>query len=207
MADHKMRSRWGRREPSRAGCGCIAQVRGCTSAALAALVALTLLSACATHLGRPEGGAAPAAVRTGFNVERDRVYSPPGWPETLRADLYRPQADAPRPAVLLIHGGGWSPPDRRSQMDSIAGRLAARGYVVMNATYRLAPQHQHPAPVEDLREALAWLRAHADELGARADRVATFGYSAGGHLAALLGTLDAPPGQRVQAVVAGGAPT
>ena len=175
--------------------------------AWAAAALLVLLAGCASHLGRPEGTNAPAVTGVGFSVERDRVYSPEGWPETLRADLYRPQMDGARPAVLLIHGGGWSPPDRRSQMDSIAERLAARGYVVMNATYRLAPRHQHPAPIDDLRQALAWLRANAGEFGAQADRIAAFGYSAGGHLAALLGALDAGPDARIQAVVAGGAPT
>ncbi len=175
--------------------------------AWAAVALLALLAGCASHLGRPEGASAPAVTGVGFSVERDRVYSPEGWPETLRADLYRPQMDGARPAVLLIHGGGWSPPDRRSQMDSIAGRLAARGYVVMNATYRLAPRHQHPAPIDDLRQALAWLRANAGELGTQPDRIAAFGYSAGGHLAALLGALDAGPDARIQAVVAGGAPT
>ena len=183
-------------------------VRNTTSTpAWAAAALLALLAGCASHLGRPEGTNAPAVTGVGFSVERDRVYSPGGWPETLRADLYRPQMDGARPAVLLIHGGGWAPPDRRSQMDSIAERLAARGYVVMNATYRLAPRHQHPAPIDDLRQALAWLRANAGELGAQADRIAAFGYSAGGHLAALLGALDAGPDARIQAVVAGGAPT
>lgn len=174
---------------------------------LGALLGAALLAGCVTHLGKPTGASATEPTRTVFSVERDRIYSPPGWPETLRADLYRPIGEGQRPAVLLIHGGGWAPPDRRSQMTSIAERLAARGYVVMNATYRLAPKHQHPAAVDDLRQALAWLREQASELGARPDRVAAFGYSAGGHLAALLGTLDAPADQRIQAVVAGGAPT
>ena len=175
--------------------------------AIATGLAGILLAGCATHLGKPETATTGATLRTTFSVERNRVYSPPDWPETLRADIYRPRIDTPRPAVLLIHGGGWAPPDRRSQMDSIAERLAARGYVVMNATYRLAPKHQHPAPIDDLRQALGWLRAQAGELGARPDRVAAFGYSAGGHLATLLGALDAPAGARIQAVVAGGAPT
>jgi len=181
--------------------------RRAASLGLGALAAGVLLGGCATHLGKPTTASATRAISTSFSIERDRVYSPPDWPEALRADIYRPRIDTPRPAVLLIHGGGWAPPDRRSQMDSIAERLAARGYVVMNATYRLAPKHQHPAPIDDLRQALGWLRAQAVELGARPDRVAAFGYSAGGHLATLLGALDAPAEQRIQAVVAGGAPT
>lgn len=169
------------------------------------MLGVALLSACSSHRGAVRDPAvAPTAVRALFSVERDRVYTPFGWPEPLRADLYRPQLPTPQPAVLLIHGGGWEGPDRRAQMASIAERLAQRGYVVMNASYRFAPQYRYPAPVEDLGEALRWLRAEAPRLGARADRVAVFGYSAGGHLAALLGT---HPASAVQAVVAGGAPT
>lgn len=171
------------------------------------LLTAMLCVGCTTHLGKPAVAANTLAIRSAFSVERDRIYSPPGWPETLRADIYRPEVDGSQPAVLLIHGGSWAPPDRRSQMESLAERLASRGYLVMNATYRTAPRHQHPAPIDDLREALRWLRGNATPLGARPDRIAAFGYSAGGHLAALLGTLDAPPGDRVQAVVAGGAPT
>ena len=178
------------------------------------LAASLLLPGCASHLGRPEAPAKPE-VHTGFRVARDLVYSPLDWPEVLKADVYTPDV-GPRsimfpplywPAVLLIHGGGWEGPDRRALMASIAERLAKRGYVVMNVNYRYAPQYQWPAPFEDLQEALKWLRAHAEQYGVRSDRVASFGYSAGGHLAALLGALGNSPETRVQAVVAGGTPS
>lgn len=167
-----------------------------------------LLAGCAAHQGRP-ADAAPTATppEVGFAVDRDRVYTPAGWPTVQRADLYRPALPGPRPAVLLIHGGGWAEPERRHQMVSIAERLARRGYVVVNATYRLAPTHLHPAGLEDLRMALRWMRQSASSLGIDPQRIAAFGYSAGGHLAALLGGLEAPSDQQVQAVVAGGAPT
>ncbi|MGH8530672.1 MAG: alpha/beta hydrolase fold domain-containing protein [Nevskiales bacterium] len=165
-----------------------------------------LLSGCATHSGAPEAKP-PAAVHTGYELERDIVYSPAGWPETLLADVYRPKANGLQPGILLIHGGGWEAPDRRGQMDSIAERLAERGYVVMNATYRFAPQYLYPAAVDDLREALKWLRQHAAEYGIRTDRVGVFGYSAGGHLAALLAVQNPRSSLRVQAAVIGGAPT
>jgi acetyl esterase/lipase len=173
-----------------------------------ALTATALLSACATHLGKPNPAMASAQPsRHSYSVERDRIYSPTGWPQALKADVYRPTAEGLRPAVLLIHGGGWEVPDRRHQMDSIARRLAQRGYVVMNATYRLAPAHQHPAPVEDLQQALLWMREHSKALSIDPARMATFGYSAGGHLAALLGARQASEEPMVRAVVAGGAPT
>lgn len=189
-----------------------------------ALAATALFSACATHVGKPDTAvAATQPSRHAFTVERDQVYSPEGWPQALRGDVYRPAAEGLRPAVLLIHGGGWEVPDRRHQMESIARRLAERGYVVMNATYRLAPAHQHPAPVEDLQQALLWMRTRSAALSIDPTRMATFGYSAGGHLAALMGSMTAPitgattgalsggltasQAPLVRAVVAGGAPT
>jgi acetyl esterase/lipase len=167
---------------------------------------LLLTTSCTTHLiSNPVGSVIPLKVRS-FTLQEDVVYTPQGWPQALQADVYTPSGDGPWPGVLLIHGGSWTSKDRRTDMDSIAERLAHRGYVVMNATYRLAPKYLHPAQLEDLQQALLWMRANAARLNLRADRIATFGYSAGGHLAALLGALDVPASLRVQAVVAGGAP-
>ncbi len=165
-----------------------------------------LLTGCAAHSGAPEAQSS-AAVRTHYKLERDVVYTPAGWPQALLADLYRPDTKSPQPGILLIHGGGWEAPDRRGQMDSIAERLAERGYVVMNATYRFAPQYVYPAAVDDLREALKWLRRHAVDYGVRQDRIGVFGYSAGGQLAALLAVQSPRSAPHVQAAVIGGAPT
>jgi acetyl esterase/lipase len=173
------------------------------------LLSLLLLScsACTTHLGAGTGRPARAVQVPDFTVRKDIIYSPAGWPQALPADLYQPKGTGPWPGVLLIHGGSWTGADHRSQMASIARRLARRGYVVMNATYRLAPQFLYPAQVKDLQQATKWLRDHAQELNLRADRVGTFGYSAGGNLAALIAAIDAPASLRFGAVVAGGAPT
>ena len=170
-----------------------------------ALAAL-LLSACSTYIGKPDA-AQPAPVRSSFTVQRDVVYTPQGWPEVLKADVYQPAGTGAKPAVLLIHGGGWAAPDRREQMASIAERVAKRGYVVVNATYRFAPAYLYPAPLNDLREALKWMRANAVQYQIKPDQIAAMGYSAGGHLAAQLGVLDGPPELRVQAVVDGAGPT
>lgn len=174
---------------------------------LASLFALLLQSACVSHLGKPENIVlTPPPARGEYQRLPDLVYSPAGWPEVLKADVYLPATPGMKPAVLLIHGGGWAAPDRRSQMASIAERLAARGYVVMNATYRFAPQYRYPAQIDDLHEALKWLRGNAALYSVDPARVASFGYSAGAHLAALLGGMKGPPAERVQAVVAGGTP-
>lgn len=152
------------------------------------------------------GRASPptATPKSRFVAWKDVTYTPETWPSRLLADLYVPSADAPTPAVLLIHGGGWNGTERRSDMDGIARNLAKRGYFVMNATYRLTPDWKFPAQTDDLEQALAYMRKNSGELNIDTSHIATFGYSAGGHLAALIG-LD--PANDVKAIVAGGAPS
>ncbi|HEX4871783.1 MAG TPA: alpha/beta hydrolase [Nevskiaceae bacterium] len=183
-----------------------------TSAPLILMTVLTLLlSACTRHLGAP---AAPPPARPAqpWTVERDLGFTPAGWPQALQADLYRPLGEGPHPAVLLIHGGGWERGDRE-QVQGIAWRLAEAGYLVMNTTYRFAPAHRFPAQLEDVQAAVRWLRSPAGrERGVDPARIAAFGYSAGAHLAALLGATPAvaglgDPATAVQAVVAGGTPS
>ena len=145
-----------------------------------------------------------------------RVFSPPDWPQTLLADVYVPAAPGPHAAVILLHGGGWARRSR-SDMDGIARTLVEAGYVVMNMDYRFAPAYRFPAQLHDVQIAVRWLRDHAADFELNPDRIGLFGYSSGGHLAALQalvagqeGELTSPYGgadTRVQAVVAGGAPT
>lgn len=144
-------------------------------------------------------------IPPGIQVERDVVYTPPAWPEPVQADVYFQASRPPAPAVLLIHGGSWKSHGPRWTLDSIAKKLSKRGYVVVNATYRGLPENRYPAPLKDLQEAIRWMRLHAKTYGIDPDRIATFGYSAGGHLASLVALKDGNP-QRISAVVAGGAP-
>lgn len=126
-----------------------------------------------------------------------------------KADVYLPAGEPPVggwPAVLAIHGGGWSKYDRGS-MAASSERLAGAGYAVVNIDYRLVPAGQYPAAVQDSLCALAYTRAHAAEWGIDPDRIAMYGYSAGGHLASMVGVASA--GARHQpdcaaAVAAGG---
>lgn len=170
------------------------------------LVCLLCVCSCSTYRGEGLGQPVTPVRTAGFSLRKDVIYTPEGWPEALPADVYIPQGDGPWPGVLLIHGGSWTGKDNRGQMSSIARRLARRGYVVMNATYRLAPKHLYPAQVHDLQQAARWMRRHTDELHLRPDRLATFGYSAGAHLGALIASIDGPKESRFQAVVAGGTP-
>jgi acetyl esterase/lipase len=170
------------------------------------LALLVFLSGCANPVGSV-GKRPGRSVKQGYTLSRNLVYTPESWPVPVLGDLYRPENKAPAPGVLLVHGGGWTGKDGRWQMNAIARKLARRGYVVLNVTYRLAPRWTYPAPVEDLQEAVKWMRANAAEQGIDPDRIAIFGYSAGGYLAALTGLIEGPEDSRIRAIVAGGAPT
>lgn len=174
-----------------------------------ALAVLLALAGCSRHIGKPDTPA-PAPQRTGYSVQRDVAVSPPGWPRPLLADVYRPAGAGPFPSVLLIHGGAWKSGDR-AQVAGLAERIAARGYLVVNTTYRLAPEFTFPAQLLDVQQALRWMHQAGPAWGVDAARIGTFGYSAGGHLAALAGHVaDHPalgdPRTRVRAIVAGGTP-
>jgi pectinesterase len=113
----------------------------------------------------------------------------------LHLDAFYPEKatrEQLRPAVLLIHGGGWRSGDR-SQHIPMAQRLAEAGYVAVTAEYRLSTEAQYPAAVHDLKAAIRWLRANARQYGIDTNRIATLGFSAGGQLAALLGATGNEP--------------
>jgi acetyl esterase/lipase len=155
-----------------------------------------------------ERGIPSTSVRDRYRVERNRVYTPEHWPVPLRGDLFVPRASQnASPAVVLIHGGGWSGTEGRWQMEPIASQLVKCGYVVLNITYRLGPTGTFPAPVEDAREAVCWLHAQADERSIDPQRIAVFGYSAGGYLASMVAYSNGPEDPPIRAVVAGGAPS
>lgn len=108
-------------------------------------------------------------------------------------DVYLPSGTTRgRPAILMIHGGAWRTGSKQHYHDA-AVRMARSGYVAAAINYRLVPGGVYPEGVHDCVCALAHLRAHADEYGLDPERVAVTGYSAGGHLASLLGVAaDAP---------------
>jgi acetyl esterase/lipase len=103
----------------------------------------------------------------------------------LRYDHYRPLGvSGPAPAVVFVHGGAWVHGDP-SQAAGNALHFARRGIASISLSYRLAPAHRFPAPLDDVRRGLRHARAHADELGIDRDRMALVGLSAGAHLALL----------------------
>jgi len=111
----------------------------------------------------------------------------------LEMDVYLPStpADGPRPAVLLVHGGGWSAGHRRD-FSWIGQWLAARGYVAFSTSYRLVTEdgNHWPAQLDDVQRSVRWIRAHAADYQVDPSRIGALGASAGGHLVACLGMLD-----------------
>ena len=105
--------------------------------------------------------------------------------QRLALDLYRPRYEVgPRPVVMVIHGGGWTDGDKR-QFATLSRYLAARGYVVANVGYRLAPDSQFPAPLEDLVSAIQYIKDLETTHGVDPTRFAFIGRSAGGQIALL----------------------
>ena len=107
----------------------------------------------------------------------------------LHLDIFVPLREEPasRPAVLLIHGGGWRSGDQTMQ-EPMARRLAAAGYVAATAEYRLSNEALYPTGIHDLKEAVKFLRANFSLFGIDTTRIASLGASAGGTLACFLGT-------------------
>lgn len=123
-----------------------------------------------------------------------------GISEEEKADLYL-QHGAGNPAVIFIHGGGWSAGDKSGYSGYYAEKYLRAGYSVISINYRLArtedPNSQWPAQLQDVQLALRWIREHAEQLRIDPDRICAFGDSAGGHLALFLGALrDSRPGDR-----------
>ena len=95
----------------------------------------------------------------------------------------------PGPAALYMHGGGMIA-GNVDQFDGLVARyVSASGTPILSVDYRLAPEHPHPAPVEDVYAALVWLHEHAADLGVDPAHIGVFGDSAGGGLAAAVSIL------------------
>lgn len=129
----------------------------------------------------------PAALLDSLEAHPNLTYARYGERE-LQLDLYRlKSAAAPLPAIVCIHGGGWSKGDRTS-MGNLAQALAGRGYVAVTISYRLSGEAKFPAAIQDCKAAVRWLRANSSRYGVDPARIGVTGLSAGGHLAALLAT-------------------
>jgi acetyl esterase len=132
--------------------------------------------------GRMHPAANPS--RHGVEVERDLAYASPA--RHHRLDLYRPvHRPQPWPVVFYVHGGAFHllSKDTHWMMGLVFARF---GYLVVNISYRLAPRHPYPAPLEDTCTAYRWLAERVAKLGGDPNRIAVAGESAGGNLIAAL---------------------
>jgi acetyl esterase/lipase len=138
-------------------------------------------------------------------LKPDIVYAEQGG-EKLKLDLATPKTGGPYPCIVGLHGGAWKGGSRKDlsmpitlidfgiKDRSFIEEAASRGFVAVSVSYRLAPQHKFPAQILDVKTAIRYLRAHAKELNIDPDRIGVVGFSAGGHLAALVGTTDKSAG-------------
>jgi arylformamidase len=114
-------------------------------------------------------------------------------PNLLSLDIHRPgglAADAKRPVIVMIHGGGWRTGDKANAgvVSPKAGFFVGKGLIFVSINYRLSPAIQHPVHVQDCAAAVAWVHDHIAKHGGDPDRIAVMGHSAGAHLAALVAT-------------------
>lgn len=135
---------------------------------LAFFLSVPSVSARPPQQGGSAGAVPPTAVAPadpgGITIEENVVYSSLNGTD-LHLDVYQPATDRgtePRPAVLLIHGGGWTAFDK-STMQRMGGFLARNGFVAFAVDYLLfdGKQNRWPTQLDDVQRAVRWVRAHA----------------------------------------------
>lgn len=169
-----------------------AKVLGCCVGLLLG-IGLTAFGASTWELGgRPVPGPLPpdpSAAWPEIDVKIDLVYGIASGVE-LKMDLAKPSLCAGQsvPAVLFVHGGGWTGGDKSGFLESNAAKMMFQlGFAVGSINYRLAPEFSFPAQINDCKLAVRFLRANAGALDLNPDRIAVMGGSAGGHLVLLMG--------------------
>ena len=128
------------------------------------------------------------ALRSGCvskaGIRKDVEYSRAGG-ESLRLDACVPDGNGPFPAIIMVHGGGWSSGDKTQGVEPLFAPISRAGLAWFSINYRQAPKHRYPAAVEDVETAIRWLKQNAAEFKVDPERLALLGESAGGHLVAL----------------------
>ncbi|TAJ20591.1 MAG: alpha/beta hydrolase [Dehalococcoidia bacterium] len=161
---------------------------------LSTLFVVLLASACGGRTAIAPGAEPPAAARTptpqrGITpTHRDLQYA--DGARTL--DLYLPQRGSPAPVVVWLHGGSWVAGDK-NPVAPVLFDLHARGFAIAAVNYRLTGLSTYPAPLDDVKGSIRWLRAHAGEYDLDPARVYLVGFSAGGHLASLAALTSGNP--------------
>jgi acetyl esterase/lipase len=131
--------------------------------------------------------------KSGVRAELDLPYAGTDNPRQ-RLDLYlpnSPKTNRPLPVVAHIHGGGWEMGDKRDDLGTVSPLAESGEYAVACIGYRLTDEAIWPAQIHDCKAAIRWLRSNASRYNLDPDRIGVTGESAGGHLAAMLGTSGA----------------
>ena len=123
--------------------------------------------------------------------EKEIVYKEIGE-RKLHLDAFYNKSEQLKPAVVLIHGGGWRS-GNKSHMIPLAQSLASKGYACFTVEYRLSLEAKFPAGVIDVKRAIQFIKSNADKFSIDTSKVAVLGSSSGGQMAALIGTTNNNP--------------
>lgn len=164
------------------------------------LLAVLAVTAAPLAAAEPAAAAKPAVAK-----RYDLTYATVDGIK-LQLDFAAPASGGPHPCVVCLHGGAWKAGSRKDLSrttplwndfgtgdGSLIEALAARGFAAVSVSYRLVPKCKFPGQIQDAKTAVRYLREHAAELNIDPDRIAAMGFSAGGHIAALLGTATDVP--------------
>ena len=159
-------------------------------------------------------GSAAQAQNEGARIDVSRYFAAKDYPQTvnfpggvtmttvtystlpgfrpLTMDVYKPAGSASHPGLVFIHGGNWNGGTSRSEtpfgdFPGVLAAIAAHGYVVMSPNYRLSSEAKFPAALIDSKAAIQYFRAHARDYNLDATHIASWGSSAGGYLAVMVG--------------------
>jgi acetyl esterase/lipase len=137
-------------------------------------------------------------VRAEHHIEKDVVYGVMSG-MSLLMDVYHPSESIGR-AAIFVAGSGWDGREvgyteyelkqSNSYYEGLFDELTNAGFTVFSVNHRMAPVHKYPAAVEDVRRAVRFVRANAEQYSISLEKIAAIGHSSGGHLSSLLGVLD-----------------
>ncbi len=120
-----------------------------------------------------------------YSLNEDLLYAAVD-DHLLALDLYLPNNNPSPNLIVWVHGGAW----RSGSKENPPLDLVERGYAMASIDYRLSVDALFPSMIHDIKAAIRWLRGHAEEYGYQSEKIIIWGSSAGGHLAALVGTTN-----------------
>jgi acetyl esterase/lipase len=158
-----------------------------------------ILATCVSLVSVVTAAAAPPKS----TIDQDIAYSKLGSRE-LKLDIARPaEGEGPFPAVVVIHGGAWRQ-GNKADVRPILPQFVEHGYVAVSPEYRFCPQNAFPAQIHDVKAAVRWLKVNSKKYKIDPERIGAMGFSAGGHLAMMLGLTS--PTDGLEGEISAGAP-